>query len=194
MCYASAKILRTNFQHLWCSFKKLCRAFDKESCGNFLCVTQAQICQNAATSANSWNSSTFGRSGWKNSKKDWDVLGFKVCKSVHHRTIQINHQPDATIFQFIILAFVYSSTCFARFPTHHQELNDCSGNLWFYLRIVVRVVLCAWSGRPAGPTTNTARLSPRHEGKTRECHCSHWAPDDGRENARNMLSCKQTPG
>jgi hypothetical protein len=23
---------------------------------------------------------------------------FKVCKSVHHRTIQINHQPDATVF------------------------------------------------------------------------------------------------
>ena len=23
---------------------------------------------------------------------------FKVCKSVHHRTIQINHQPDATFF------------------------------------------------------------------------------------------------
>ena len=22
----------------------------------------------------------------------------KVCKSVHHRTIQINHQPDTTIF------------------------------------------------------------------------------------------------
>jgi len=30
---------------------------------------------------------------------------FNVCKSVHHRTIQINHQPDATIFQFIILTF-----------------------------------------------------------------------------------------
>jgi len=43
---------------------------------------------------------------------------------------------------------------------------------------------------PAGPTTNTARLSPRYEGKTRGCHCSHWAPDDGRENAWNMLSCK----
>jgi hypothetical protein len=37
--------------------------------------------------------------------------------------IQINHHPDATIFQFIILTFVYSSTCFGRFPTHHQELN-----------------------------------------------------------------------
>ena len=47
---------------------------------------------------------------------------------------------------------------------------------------------------PTGPTMNTARLSPRYEGKTRGCHCSHWAPDDGRENARNMLSCKQTSG
>jgi hypothetical protein len=54
---------------------------------------------------------------------------FKVCKSVHYRTIQINYQPGTTIFQFIILTFVYSSTSFGRFPAHHQELNDCSGNL-----------------------------------------------------------------
>jgi hypothetical protein len=47
---------------------------------------------------------------------------------------------------------------------------------------VVIVVLCSWSGRPW------------YKGKTRGCHCSHWAPDDGRENARNMLSCKQTSG
>jgi hypothetical protein len=71
---------------------------------------------------------------------------------VHHISIQINHQPEATIFQFIILTFVYSSTCFGRFPAHHQELKECSGSLWFYLRIVVIVVLCSWSGRPAGPT------------------------------------------
>jgi hypothetical protein len=69
--------------------------------------------------------------------------------------IQIDHQPDATIFQFIILTLIYSSTCFGRFPAHHQELN--------------------------GPTTNTARLSPRYEGKTRGCYCCHWAPDDGQE-------------
>jgi hypothetical protein len=50
--------------------------------------------------------------------------------------IQINHRPDATVFQFIILTFVYNSTCFGRFPIHHQEFNDCSGSLWFYLRIV----------------------------------------------------------
>jgi len=71
---------------------------------------------------------------------------FKVCKSVHHRTIQINHQPDATIFQFIMLTFIYSSTCFGRSLAHYQELNDCSSSLWFYLRIVVIAVLCSWSG------------------------------------------------
>ena len=60
-----------------------------------------------------------------------NVLKFKVCKSLHYRTIQINNQHDATIFQFIILTFVYSSTCFGRFPAHHQELNDCSGSLCF---------------------------------------------------------------
>jgi len=72
----------------------------------------------------------------------------KVCKCVHHCTIQINHQPDATIFQFIILTSIYSSTCFGRFPAHHQEFNDCSSSLWFFFRIVVTVVLCSWSGRP----------------------------------------------
>jgi hypothetical protein len=45
---------------------------------------------------------------------------------VHHSKKKKNHQPDATIFQFIILTSVYSSTCFGRFPAHHQELNDCS--------------------------------------------------------------------
>jgi hypothetical protein len=68
---------------------------------------------------------------------------FKVCNSMHHRTIQINHQHDSTVFQFIILIFVYSSTCFGRSPAHHQELNDCSGGLWFYLRIVVIAMLCS---------------------------------------------------
>jgi hypothetical protein len=67
-----------------------------------------------------------------------------------------------SIFQFIILTVVYSSTCFGRFLAHNQGLNECSGSLWFYLRIVVTVMLCSW---PAGPTTNTARLSPQYKGK-----------------------------
>jgi len=110
---------------------------------------------------------------------------------VHHRTIQINHQPDATIFQFIILTFIYSSTRFGRFPAHHQELNDSKSvhpheTEWrsperFSKNFIFGIFATT------GPTTNTARLSPRYEGKTRGCHCSHWAPEDGRENTQNML-------
>jgi hypothetical protein len=45
-----------------------------------------------------------------------------ICKSVHYRTIQINYQPDATVFQFIILTFVYSST--GR-PARPRTQHDC---------------------------------------------------------------------
>jgi hypothetical protein len=44
------------------------------------------------------------------------------------------------------------------------------------------------AGRPARPRP-TALLPPRCNGKTRGCYCSCWAPGDGREDARNMLSC-----
>jgi hypothetical protein len=91
-------------------------------------------------------------------------------------TIQINHQPDATILQFIILTFIYSSTCFGHFPTHHQEplvLPSYCGDTHAVFMV-----------KPAGPTTNTVQLSPRYEGKTRGRHCNHWAPEDGRENAQ----------
>jgi hypothetical protein len=55
------------------------------------------------------------------------------------------------------------SGVFGRFSSHHQELNDCSGILRFYLRIVVTVELCSWSGRPAG----------RQAGPTRTQHDCH---------------------
>jgi hypothetical protein len=70
---------------------------------------------------------------------------------VHHRTIQINDQPDATVFQVIILTFVYSSTCFGRFSAHHQELNDCSGSLFLpsYRGDSRAVFVVGPAGRPA---------------------------------------------
>jgi hypothetical protein len=52
---------------------------------------------------------------------------------------------------FIILTFVYNSTCFGRFSAHHQELNYCSNNLWFYLRIVMIAVLLVVVGPARGP-------------------------------------------
>jgi hypothetical protein len=77
---------------------------------------------------------------------------------VHHRTIQINHQPDAKIFQFIILTFIYSLTGFGRFPAHHQELNDCSGSAVFVVGL---------AGRPARPRTqhDCHHDKKRHEDK-----------------------------
>ena len=48
------------------------------------------------------------------------------------------------------------------FSAHHQELNDCSGSLWFYLGIVVTVVLYSWSGRPARPSWWWVGKRPKH--------------------------------
>jgi hypothetical protein len=51
--------------------------------------------------------------------------------------------------KYIFLAFIYSSTCFGRPNAHHQELNNCSSSLWFYIRSVVIAVLLVVVG-PAG--------------------------------------------
>ena len=53
-------------------------------------------------------------------------------------------------FSFFILTFIYISSRFGLFPADYQKLDDCSGSLWFYLRIVVTVVP---AGRPTRPRT-----------------------------------------
>ena len=82
-------------------------------------------------------------------RKLLSFFNYKQGCIILYFSIQIYHQPDATIFQFIISTFIHSSTCFGRCPAHHQDLSDCSSSLWFCLGIVVIVVLCSWSGRPA---------------------------------------------
>jgi len=47
------------------------------------------------------------------------VRKFKVCKTVHHRTIQINHEPDATteleaataVFELLMMYGKTSESC-----------------------------------------------------------------------------------
>jgi hypothetical protein len=59
------------------------------------------------------------------------------------------------------LKFIYSSTCFGRIYVPHQELNNCSSSLWFYLRnvvIAVPLVVVEPAGRPD------------------QQHCYHHAP------------------
>jgi len=79
------------------------------------------------------------------------IITFKVCKSVHHHTIQINHQLDATISPVYYLTFIYSSTCFRRPHTHHQELNNCSSS---------------------SSAVGRGRAQPDHD----QQHCYHHAP------------------
>ena len=62
--------------------------------------------------------------------------------------------------KFIILTFIYSSTCFWRPHVHHQELNNCSSSLWFYCWSVVIAVLLV----VVGPTGR-----PDHD----QQHCYH---------------------
>ena len=67
------------------------------------------------------------------------------------------NQLDATISQVYYLTFIYSSTCFGRPHSHHQELNNCSSSLWFYARSVVIAVLLVVVG-PVGPTTTNSTV------------------------------------
>jgi len=74
--------------------------------------------------------------------------------------------------QFIILTFIYSSTCFGRPHAHHQELNNCSSSLWFYLRRVVIAVLLVVAG-PAGRPDYDQQHCHHHPPKVKSgCYCS----------------------
>jgi hypothetical protein len=54
---------------------------------------------------------------------------------------------------------MYNSTYFGLTRAHHQELNNYSSSLWFYLRIVPIAVLLVVDG-PAGPnTTNSTAIT-----------------------------------
>jgi len=105
--------------------------------------------------------------------------------------IQINHQLDTTIPPLFYLTFIYSSTCFGRPHAHHQELNNCSSSLWFYLRSVVIAVLLVVvgpAGRPDHDQQHCYHYAPKVKPEAATGSC--WATDDGHEDARNMLNCK----
>jgi hypothetical protein len=79
----------------------------------------------------------------------------KICVC----SIQINHQPDATILQFIILTFLL--------PIIRSSMTAVAASCFTLYHGDSRAVFAV------GPTANTARLSPRYKGKTRGCYCSH---------------------
>jgi NADH:ubiquinone oxidoreductase subunit 4 (subunit M) len=69
------------------------------------------------------------------------------------------NQPDAAISQVYYLSFMYSSTCFGRPHTHHQELQQLQQQPLVYRRILVIAVLLVVVG-PAGLTmTNSTAIT-----------------------------------
>jgi hypothetical protein len=111
----------------------------------------------------------------------------KVCKSVHHHTIQINQPIRCKNFSSLLLDVYVQLNMFGCPHAHHKELNNCSSNLWFYRGNVVVAVLLVVV-RPAGPITSNTPPS-RSNSKTRGSYCSCWAPNDRHKDARNTLSC-----
>jgi len=69
------------------------------------------------------------------------MLNLRTCTVQKRLLIKKINQLDATISPVYYLMFIYSSTCFGCPHAHHQELNNCSSSLWFYLRNVVIAVL-----------------------------------------------------
>jgi hypothetical protein len=59
---------------------------------------------------------------------------------------------------FIILTFIYSSTCFGRPHAHHQELKNCSSSLWFYRWSVMIAVLLVVFGPVVPAATGVVEL------------------------------------
>jgi hypothetical protein len=121
-------------------------------------------------------------------------------------TAAIQHTQYKTLWNNQIFNLNKSPTRCNNFPVYYSDVylqlnvfwafsHPSSGAQWLQKQPLVlpsyHCDSCAvFVVGPVGPTTNTARLSPQYEGKTRGCCCSHWAPDDRRENALNMLSCK----
>jgi len=58
------------------------------------------------------------------------------------------------------LTFIYSSTCFGCPHAHHQELNNCSNSLWFYLQSVVIAVVVGLAGPTTTNSTAITTLKP----------------------------------
>ena len=104
----------------------------------------------------------------------------KVCKSVHHHAIQISHSTRCNSFSSLLLDVYVQLNMFrasSRPSSGAQQLQQQP------------LVLPLERGGSSAVSRGRALLPQRYNGKARGCYCSCWAPNDGSEEARNMLSC-----
>jgi hypothetical protein len=94
---------------------------------------------------------------------------FDVHKSVYHHKIQIIQPTSCNSFTSLLLNVNCGSTCFGRLPAHHQEHTTALGTSGFTTGEQRPERCWSWSGQ--------VRLLVQL-----------YALDEGRGNARNMLS------
>ena len=124
---------------------------------------------------------------WSEIKVKTDLdLGFASPCIIIYLNKSTNQMHQS--LSFIALSFKYSSTCFGHPHAHHQELNNCSSSLWFTVGTWWQQCCWSWSSRPARPRP-TALLPLSSDGKPEAATAVFVAPDDGHEDARNLLSC-----
>jgi len=100
-------------------------------------------------------------------------------------TIPINHKLDAKVSLVYYLTFIYSSTCFGPPHAHHQELNNCSSSLWFYLRSMVAAVLSV----VVGPVNNR----PEHDQQQSYHHAPKVKPEAATAIVELLMMGVRTP-
>ena len=60
-----------------------------------------------------------------------DVRG-SVHRNIIHTEITNKMQQCIRIYYYM---FIWSSTCFGRHTSHHEEFKNCTSSLWFYIRV-----------------------------------------------------------
>jgi hypothetical protein len=100
-------------------------------------------------------------------------VNFKVCKSVHHHTTQINQPTRCNNLSSLLLdAYVHLNM----FRTSSRPSSGAQ-------QLRYQPLVLPLERGAAGPTTtNSTTLQQYNQSSCR-------APEDGREYARNMLSC-----
>ena len=115
---------------------------------------------------------------------------FKICKSMHHHTIQINQPTRCNSFSSLLLdVYVQLNMMFrasSRPSSGAQQLQQQP----LVLQLEFggsSAVGRGGAGRPEHDQQHCYHYAPTV--KTRGCCCSFWAPDDRREYSRSVLSC-----
>ena len=118
-----------------------------------------------------------------------DAVSVNLCPQIRHKTKIVhnsyrNSQQDVTVYQNLLFHVCIKLNMFRASHRPSSGAQNCTSSLWFCLG--ERLLDDEVAGRCQRPATSTSNnLSPR---QNQRLLVQFWAPDDGRCDARNMLS------